>query len=343
MSYNQPGPYGGQPQQPGPYGQQGPYGQPPQAPPAQPGYGYPQQAPPAQPGYGYPQQAPPAQPGYGQPQQPPQDVPPQQQPYGQQAPYGQQPYGQQPPYGQAPYGVPQPPAAGGGKKKTGIIIAAVAVVAAVGVGAYFVIGGSGGGLEDDGAHKLDTPATVVTEYKRVGKGGESSDASTTKYLSASGMKDGKAVVVQYSTADFSGFDQSDPSTLPPQSELLVAKGVTVVGGYGKIADPEKALDTYFAAITKQILDSSSSSGSSGSGAELIGQPEEADIDGALMKCQSAKSTNSLTKKESTDWFCVWSDYSTIAMVSPGDNTKSTTKDVAIDLTKKIRDEIRVSA
>ncbi|MFF1376636.1 hypothetical protein [Streptomyces sp. NPDC058308] len=37
MSYNQPGPYGGQqPQQPGPYGQQpqqpGPYGQPPQAP-----------------------------------------------------------------------------------------------------------------------------------------------------------------------------------------------------------------------------------------------------------------------------------------------------------------------
>src|SRR5436190_1888155 len=48
MSYNQPGPYGGQqPQQPGPYGQQpqqpGPYGQQPPAP--QPGYGYPQQAP----------------------------------------------------------------------------------------------------------------------------------------------------------------------------------------------------------------------------------------------------------------------------------------------------------
>lgn len=44
MSYNQPGPYGGQqPQQPGPYGQQpGPYGQQPPAP-QQPGYGYPQQ------------------------------------------------------------------------------------------------------------------------------------------------------------------------------------------------------------------------------------------------------------------------------------------------------------
>lgn len=43
MSYNQPGPYGGQqPQQPGPYAQQpGPYGQQPPVP--QPGYGYPQQ------------------------------------------------------------------------------------------------------------------------------------------------------------------------------------------------------------------------------------------------------------------------------------------------------------
>lgn len=63
MSYNQPGPYGGQqPQQPGPYGQQ------PQAP--QPGYGYPQQP---QAPYGQPPQAP-----YGQPPQ---------------APYGQFPQG----------------------------------------------------------------------------------------------------------------------------------------------------------------------------------------------------------------------------------------------------------
>ncbi|WP_030044851.1 hypothetical protein, partial [Streptomyces resistomycificus] len=246
---------------------------------------------------------------------------------------------QQPPYGQAPYGVPQPPA-GGGKKKTGIIIGAVAVVAAIAVGAYFVIGGGGGGLADDGAHQLDTPASLL-EYKRVGKGAESSDSDTTKYLEQSGMKNGKAVVGQYSTADFSGYDPSDPSTLPPQSELLTARGVTIVGGYGEIKDPAKALDTYFAAITKEIADKSSSSSSGG--AEMIGQPEEVDIDGALMKCQSAKSTNSLTKKESTDWFCVWSDYSTIAMVSPGDNTKSITKDAAVDLTKKIRADIRVAA
>ncbi|TQJ53087.1 hypothetical protein [Streptomyces sp. SLBN-115] len=329
MSHNQPGPYGGPPQQPGPYGQQGPYGQPPQAP---------------QPGYGYPQQPPAPQPGYGYPQQPPQGVPPQTPPYGQQPP----PYGQpQPPYGQQPqYGFPQPPAPSGGGKKAGIIIGAIAVVAAIGVGAYFVIGG-GGGLEDDGAHTLNTPATVISEYKQVGKGAESSDSDTTKYLTASGVKGGKAVVGQWSTADFGDYDPENPdsSDLPSEAELLTAKGITLVGGYGEIADPEAALDKYFVAIQKELEDSNSSSSSSTTEGktELIGQPEEADIDGALMKCQSAKSTNSLTKKESTDWFCVWSDYSTIAMVSPGDNTKSITKDAAIDITTKLRDEVRVKA
>lgn len=61
MSYNQPGPYGGQPpQQPGPYGPQAPYGGPQQPPAPQPGYGYPQQPP--QGPYGQQPQAP-----YGRP------------------------------------------------------------------------------------------------------------------------------------------------------------------------------------------------------------------------------------------------------------------------------------
>ncbi|MGW3359212.1 hypothetical protein ACWDFL_27965 [Streptomyces bungoensis] len=330
MSNNQPGPYGqppqqpgpyGQPGQPAPYGQPGPYGQQPQAP--QPGYGYPQQAPPAppQPGYGYPQQ--------GVPQQP--------NPYGQQAPYGQQP----PPYGMPP----QAPASGGGKK-TGLIIGAVAVVAAVAVGAYFVLGGSGSGLSDDGAHKLTTPATVLSDYKRVGTGKESSDSTTTKYLDEAGVKDGKAVVGQWSTADFGDYDPQhpDPSKLPSQTDLLTAKGVTMVGGYGEIKDPAAALDKYFAALTQQITDNnknSSGSAASSGKVELVGQPESVDIDGALMKCQATNSTNSLTKRRSTDWFCVWSDYSTVAMVSPGDNTKSVDKDTAVDLTKKLREQTRV--
>ncbi|MET9500747.1 hypothetical protein ABZY42_03225 [Streptomyces sp. NPDC006622] len=323
MSYNQPGPYGGQqPQQPGPYGQQGPYGQPPQAP----------------------------QPGYGYPQQPPQSVPPQTPPYGAQPPYGQQPptppYGQQPPYGQPAYGVPQPPAPGGGKKKAGLVIGAVAVVAAIGVGAYFVLGGSGGagGLEDDGAHKLTTPETVVGEYKRVGEGNQVSGSDTAKDMEKSGVKSGTGVLGQWSTADFSGYDPEDPSTVPDRSELLTAKGMTMVGGYGKIADPQVTLDKFFASIQKQVEDSSTSDTGGMQNAKLVGEPEAVEIDGAVAKCQSTKSTNALTKKESTDWFCAWADYSTVAMVSPGDNTGTGVgKDAAVDLTTKLREQVRVKA
>jgi len=330
MSNNQPGPYGGQPQQSGPYGSPGPYGQAPQ-----PGYGYPPQGVPPQ---GVPPQANP----YAQPTQP----------MGQfQAP--QAPYGQ-PPYGQAPYGVPpmqQPPVPAPAKKKrAGLIVGIAAVVVAVAVGAYVVGGnGGGGGLENDGAHRLDTPAKVVTDYKRVGKGGETDDADTVKYLQMSGVKGGKAVVGQWSTADFGDdFDprKPDPAKLPPQAELLTARGVTMLGGYGEIADPEATLDMYFAAITARIEANNKKieSGGSAPGASkttLEGQPEKADIDGAAAKCQAASSVNSLTKKVATDWFCVWADYSTVAMVSPGDNTKSVDKATAIDITTKLRKEARV--
>ncbi|MEV7000575.1 hypothetical protein AB0N62_23215 [Streptomyces sp. NPDC093982] len=322
MSYNQPGPYGGQPQQPGPYGQPqqpGPYGQPPQAP--QPGYGYPQQAPPAQP-----------QPGYGYPQQPP-GVPPQPNPYGQQPQYGQQ----------QPYGMPQPPAPGGGKK-AGLIIGAVAVVVAIGVGAYFVLGGSSGGgaggLEDDGAHKLATPEKLLSEYTRASKAGQEVDGanSTAEDLEKSGVKDGESVVGIYSTADLSGYDPKDPSTTPDLSELATAKGITYFGAYGEISDPEAALDKFFTDFKKSSQDSSASAGKT----ELIGEAEAVDLDGAVMKCQAAKGQDLMTKKQKTDWFCAWADYSTIAMVSPGDATQGVSKDVAVDITTKVRQQIRIA-
>ncbi|MFE9632945.1 hypothetical protein [Streptomyces sp. NPDC006463] len=129
MSYNQPGPYGQQPQQPGPYGQQtpppGPYGQP--AP--QPGYGYPQQ-PPGVPPQGYPQQPP--TPAYGYPQQ-------------------QAPYGGQPPK----------------KSKAGVIIAVVVAVAVIaGAGWYFTQGGGAGSVAaDTKGYKLAYPAAVDSYQK----------------------------------------------------------------------------------------------------------------------------------------------------------------------------------
>ncbi|WP_327371960.1 hypothetical protein [Streptomyces sp. NBC_01217] len=332
MSYNQPGPYGGQPPQgqpgpyggqppqgqPGPYGQQpGPYGgQPPQG--GQPGYGYPQQAPQGvpqqpQPGYGYPQSQ---QPGpYGQPPQ---------------APYGQAPYGGQPPF---------PPAQP--KKKTGLIIGgAVVALAVIAGGAYFLTSGGGSGtLSDDGPHKLTTPAKVLDKYQRFGddNSGVKQDAEATKELTASGIENGKTVTGIYSTADLSNYDPSDPSTMP---DITTAKGITYLGAYGTVKDPAKALDKFFATLKKSASEDSKND------TELLGEPEEVSPSGfenGIMKCQAAKAKDAKTGKEKTDWFCAWSDYSTMAMVSPGDVTKNVDKDTAVKITTDLRNEIRVAA
>jgi hypothetical protein len=237
--------------------------------------------------------------------------------------------------------VPQPPAPGGGKKKTGLIIGAVAVVAAIGVGAYFVIGGGGGAgaLEDDGPHKLATPAKVLGEYKRASEDGQTAGDDSAEELEKSGIENAESVLGFYTTVDMSKYDPTDPSSA---AQRATAKGVTFVGVYGKVADPEAALDTAFANFKKSAEKGSSSSGSGGK-TELIGEPEEADLDGAVMKCQAAKGQDPMTKKEKTDWFCAWADYSTIAMVSPGEASGGVSKDTAIDITTKLRPEIRVKA
>jgi hypothetical protein len=233
--------------------------------------------------------------------------------------------------------VPQPPAPSGGGKKTGLIIGAVAVVAAIGVGAYLVIGGGGGAgaLEDDGAHKLATPAKVMSEYNRITKDGATAGDDSTKELEKSGVKDGTSVLATYSTVDPTKYDPTDPSSA---SEMATAKSVNFFGVYGEISDPEASLDTFFANFKKSAEKDSSSSGGK---TELIGEPEEADLDGAVMKCQAVKSPNVMTKKEQTNWFCAWADYSTIAVVSSGTAAGDTSKDTAIDITTKIRPEIRV--
>ncbi|MFJ8827187.1 hypothetical protein ACIREE_36140 [Streptomyces sp. NPDC102467] len=333
MSHNQPGPYGGQPQQPGPYGQQpqpGPYGQQPQAP--QPGYGYPQQAP--QPGYGYPQQAPPGVP----PQQP--------NPYGQpQQPYSQPqqpgPYGQQPQdvYGQYPPAPPQ----GGGKKKTGLIIAAVAVVAAIGVGAYFVFGGGGGGasVADDGAHKLTTPATVLGEYKKDASNSSSGDGfddQDMKDAEKNGLKNGKPVNAAYQVQD--------------TSNPLGAKMLQFTGVYGEISDPEKVVDGMFAKAALQATkDESDSEGK----AELVGSPTNYSTDDYILKCQELKYESKDSSSSSAGMpktmhmpVCIWGDHSTAAVVIPlevADMMAGKQPDLkaSSDIATKLRTEVRVKA
>ncbi|MFJ9035809.1 hypothetical protein ACIRF8_04375 [Streptomyces sp. NPDC102406] len=325
MSHNQPGPYGGQPQQPqqpGPYGQQpqqpGPYGQQPQAP--QPGYGYPQQAP--QPGYGYPQQGqpgvPPQQP-YSQPQQP--------------GPYGQQP---QEPYGQYP---PAPPT-GGGKKKTGLIIAAVAVVAAIGVGAYFVFGGGGAGasVADDGAHKLTTPATVLTEYKKSSETSDGFDEQDMKDAEKDGLKNGKPVSAGYEVKD--------------AANPLGGKVLQFQGAYGEVDDPEQLVDGMFAKAADSAAKDDGDGKTKGS---LVGSPTDYSTDDYVLKCQEVKIENTDTSSSSAGTpkvmhmpVCIWGDHSTVAMVMSmqiSDLMSGKTADLkaASDISSKLRQEIRVKA
>ncbi|MGW1492793.1 hypothetical protein [Streptomyces sp. NPDC002402] len=291
MSYNQPGPYGGQPQQPGQYGQPGPYGQQPQAP--QPGYGYPQQAPPGVP----PQQ--PQQPGqWGQPQQP-------------------GPYGQQPQYGQ-PYGggqVPPPPAAP--KKKTGLIVAAsVVALAVIGGGVYFLLGGSSGNGDvsaDTKGYKIVPPATVG-DFKKGQRGDQTKPmtAEEKKKAEALSVKNPQRVMTQYQA----GVDKTNP---------LSGKSLSFQGVWGEIADPAKVLDASFKDATKNADESDDAK------IELVGSPKEfkpAGFEGALMKCQNVKlsSTSKDTSlpglpKEIVIPTCIWADYSTYGVVNVVDLSK----------------------
>lgn len=300
MSYNQPGPYGQQPQQPGPYGQQppqqpGPYGQP--AP--QPGYGYPQQ--PGVPPQGYPQQ--PQQPGYGY---------------------------QQPPYGGMP---PQQPK----KSKAGVIIAVVVAVAVIaGGGWYFLKGGGAGGAiaSDTKGYKLVAPESV-DDFKKDPKYKEDEFSAKDKQeAEAAGVKNPTQVGMNYQAGD-------------PKNPLS-AKVLNFSGLYGEIADPEKAVDGYFAmARLKAAKDGKSE-------VQLLGSPKTmspANFKGAVMKCQDIKFTSKDTStkgpKEATLPFCVWGDYSTLSMVSASDvasilaGKQGYTQEQAAELAAKLYNTARV--
>ncbi|MFB8090103.1 hypothetical protein [Streptomyces sp. NPDC055992] len=320
MSYNQPGPYGGQPPQgqPGPYGQQpGPYGgQPPQG---QPGYGYPQQAPQGVP----PQQQP--QPGYG--------YPPAQQP----GPYGQQPptppYGGQQAYGQQP-GFPPPAPA---KKKTGLIVGAVIVaLAVIGGGVYFLTSGGGASNSDVAdstkGYKL-TPSETLDGYKKQA-GSKESGAPTgeekTK-LEGLGVKNAQKAGASYQSGS--------------ESNQLALKSVTLSGYWGDVTDPAKVIDNAF-----NNAESEFKKGEDGMEVELIGSPKAvtpSGFKGALMKCQDLKVLNkegdgSVAKgpKEFQIPVCVWADYSTVGTVLGVDVALSMTgkgmaQDEVADLAAKL--------
>ncbi|MFH8485715.1 hypothetical protein [Streptomyces longisporoflavus] len=313
MSYNQPGPYGGQqPQQPGPYGQQpgqpGPYGQQPQAP--QPGYGYPQQA---------PQGVPPQQGGYSQPQQP--------------GPYGQQ---QQGPYGQVP---PPPPAGGGGGgKKTGLIIGAIVALVAIGGGVWWFTAGKddsssagNSAVADDGKHKLVTPETVLSDYEKAASAGDGFNDDDMKRAEKDGVKNGKPVDAEYQSGD--------------KSNPLAQKMIKFMGVYGDIDDPSKVVDGMF----DKMATESEKEGSGTSTGKLVGSPKSFDADGAVIKCQETKVKGGGSgPKEISMPVCIWGDHSTLGVVIPVDmasamSGKGADLDSAADTATKLRKEVRVKA
>ncbi|MFF9685674.1 hypothetical protein [Streptomyces sp. NPDC014623] len=291
MSYNQPGPYGGQPPQgqPGPYGgQPGPYGgPPPQGPPqGQPGYGYPQQAPQGVP----PQQPPP--PGYGYPQ-------------GQQpGPYGQQPPA--PPYGGQPYGGQVPPPQGAPKKKTGLIVGAVVVaLAVVAGGAWFLTSGDSTPAASTKGYKL-TPAPAVDDYKRAGEGKTTPLTGETKAEAETmGIKNPNKVSASY----LAGAAKDVPA----------AKALMLTGYWGELSDPAKTLDSVFAnpAMAGQ-----------GEGTTFVGDAEAVEpegFDGGLMKCRSLRAVNKAADGSAENGpaaivtpLCAWADDSTLVMVVGAD-------------------------
>lgn len=317
MSYNQPppGPYGQQPPQPGPYGQ-------PQQPPApQPGYGYPQQGGPVpgQQGYGYPQQVPQQAPqqGYGYPQQPAQPG------YGQQAPYGGQ--GQQTPYGMIPQGAPE---SGGNGKKIGLITGAVVVVAAIGIGAYFVFGSGG----DVAPYTISLPDKLLSgEYSKAlgSPAGAVKDVSNDKDAKAMGITDSKAVSGKYAN---------------------VAKLQLNVGGvYGKVADPESAVDQAFARLEE---DQNKNSAGQGLKIETVSGPtaySPSGFDGAVMKCKEQKLSAAQGGVNVAVSFsmCIWGDSSAIGTVSvvptpspSGESGKAPSAEQLSVMTAKVRNEVR---
>ncbi|MGW4309747.1 hypothetical protein [Streptomyces californicus] len=305
MSYNQPGPYGGQPPQgqPGPYGQQpGPYGAPP--PQGGPGYGYPQQA---------PQGVPPQQPNpYAQPQQPQGYGYPQAQqpgPYGQQPPAppygGQPPYGAQPPYG----GQPQQP-----KKKTGLIVGvAVVALAVIAGGVYFLTSGGGGSsdvADSTKGYKL-TPAATVEDFKK-----DASKPSVSRPVTGKDKAEAEAMGVMNANKVDAQY-QSGSKDNPLAQKVLVFEGV-----WGEVSDPAKTLDAAFATAEVNMMKSGGDGARKGS---LVGSPKEykpEGFDGALMKCQDLKVVNDKADgtpangpKEFTMPVCIWADYSTVGIVA----------------------------
>lgn len=217
----------------------------------------------------------------------------------------------------------------------------MAVVAAIAVGAYLVIGGSGGGSDvaDDGAHKLTTPATVLSgEY-------EKSDDADSGGFDESDVKDAEKHGVKNAKDVHSGYQAGDAETNP-----LAVKAINFMGVYGDIDDPEAVVDGMFTEMKKSATEDDEG--------EAVGSPKvytPSGLDGAILKCQEVKYKDSTSSTGSSSAsapseismpVCIWGDHSTLGVIIHVDladamSGKSPDLASAAELTVKFRKDVRV--
>lgn len=212
-------------------------------------------------------------------------------------------------------------------------------MAAIAVGAYFVVGSGSSGssdVADDGPHKLTTPATVLTEYKKSEEaGGGGFDASDVKKAEKHGVKNAKDVDAGYVAGD--------------ESNPLSQNMIQFMGVYGEIDDPEKVVDAMFADLKDEATKDSDDG-------ELVGSPKSytpSGLDGAVLKCQETKLKNDEASGDTAAGpssismpVCIWGDHSTLGVIINIDMAnamagKGADLSAAAELTAKLRKEVRV--
>ncbi|MFF4805548.1 hypothetical protein ACFY1U_45410 [Streptomyces sp. NPDC001351] len=181
-----------------------------------------------------------------------------------------------------------------------------------------VIGGSGSGsdIEDDGPHKVTTPATLLSEYKKVQS--DVFDKKNKQQVAKYGVKNAHGVNASYEARDV-----DHPGTL---------RTLQLSGAYGEKSD------------------------TADDGIDLVGSPKAytpSELDGAVLKCQenrikggSVAADSSGKSKDASVPVCVWGDNSTLGVVMHVETARATlgmpvNMEYAAEQTARLRKEVRV--
>ncbi|MCZ7416494.1 MULTISPECIES: hypothetical protein [unclassified Streptomyces] len=177
---------------------------------------------------------------------------------------------------------------------------AVGALALVGVltGTTLLLSGDDG-VTDDGPHLL-LPPEAAGPFYRTGDAVLPEGSEGT--VAAFGVEDATTVNANYATVD-----PLEPDVLEdPEARFAI-----FAGAWGRVADPEAAVDAAFRQLAEDVADSP------GSRTTLKGAPERVTPQGAenaVVKCRLAVGANVVTGERQETQFCMWADHSTAGMV-----------------------------